>query len=73
MIGPEGNDELVLKSIVAGARAYLDLNADARSRAGGASSGDRRLNLGAAPSALKADRPVAQGFPMHSLTSAART
>ncbi len=29
VIGPEGNDELVLESIVAGARAYLDLNADA--------------------------------------------
>jgi DNA-binding NarL/FixJ family response regulator len=28
VIGPEGNDELVLESIVAGARAYLDLNAD---------------------------------------------
>jgi DNA-binding NarL/FixJ family response regulator len=27
VIGPEGNDELVLKSIVAGARAYLDLTA----------------------------------------------
>lgn len=27
VIGPEGNDELVLKSVVAGARAYLDLNA----------------------------------------------
>ena len=29
VIGPEGNDELVLESIVAGARAYLDLTADA--------------------------------------------
>jgi DNA-binding NarL/FixJ family response regulator len=29
VIGPEGNDELVLQSIVAGARAYLDLTADA--------------------------------------------
>ena len=28
VIGPEGNDELVLESIVAGARAYLDLSAD---------------------------------------------
>jgi DNA-binding NarL/FixJ family response regulator len=28
VIGPEGNDELVLESIVAGARAYLDLTAD---------------------------------------------
>jgi DNA-binding NarL/FixJ family response regulator len=28
VIGPEGNDELVLESIIAGARAYLDLNAD---------------------------------------------
>lgn len=27
VIGPEGNDELVLKSIVAGARAFVDLNA----------------------------------------------
>jgi DNA-binding NarL/FixJ family response regulator len=27
VIGPEGNDELVLKSIIAGARAYLDLSA----------------------------------------------
>jgi DNA-binding NarL/FixJ family response regulator len=27
VIGPEGNDELVLSSIIAGARAYLDLNA----------------------------------------------
>jgi DNA-binding NarL/FixJ family response regulator len=27
VIGPEGNEELVLKSIIAGARAYLDLNA----------------------------------------------
>jgi DNA-binding NarL/FixJ family response regulator len=27
VIGPEGNDELVLESIVAGARAYLDLTA----------------------------------------------
>jgi DNA-binding NarL/FixJ family response regulator len=27
VIGPEGNDELVLDSIVAGARAYLDLTA----------------------------------------------
>lgn len=27
VIGPEGNDEMVLDSIVAGARAYLDLNA----------------------------------------------
>lgn len=29
VIGPEGNDELVLEAIVAGARAYLDLTADA--------------------------------------------
>ena len=29
VIGPEGNDELVLKSIVAGARAYLDITASA--------------------------------------------
>jgi DNA-binding NarL/FixJ family response regulator len=29
VIGPEGNDELVLESIVAGARAYLELTADA--------------------------------------------
>jgi DNA-binding NarL/FixJ family response regulator len=28
VIGPEGNDELVLESIIAGARAYLDLRAD---------------------------------------------
>jgi DNA-binding NarL/FixJ family response regulator len=28
VIGPEGNDELVLESIIAGARAYLDLTAD---------------------------------------------
>ncbi|MGO9336373.1 MAG: response regulator transcription factor [Terracidiphilus sp.] len=28
VIGPEGNDELVLESIIAGARAYLDLSAD---------------------------------------------
>lgn len=28
VIGPEGNDELVLASIVAGARAYLDLTVD---------------------------------------------
>jgi DNA-binding NarL/FixJ family response regulator len=28
VIGPEGNDELVLESIIAGARAYLDLKAD---------------------------------------------
>jgi DNA-binding NarL/FixJ family response regulator len=28
VIGPEGNDELVLSSIVAGARAFLDLTAD---------------------------------------------
>jgi DNA-binding NarL/FixJ family response regulator len=28
VIGPEGNDELVMESIIAGARAYLDLNAD---------------------------------------------
>lgn len=28
VIGPEGNDELVLDSIVAGARAYLDLSSD---------------------------------------------
>jgi len=28
VIGPEGNDELVLESIVAGARAYLDITAD---------------------------------------------
>lgn len=27
VIGPEGNDELVLESIIAGARAYLDLTA----------------------------------------------
>jgi DNA-binding NarL/FixJ family response regulator len=27
VIGPEGNDELVLETIMAGARAYLDLNA----------------------------------------------
>jgi DNA-binding NarL/FixJ family response regulator len=27
VIGPEGNDELVLESIIAGARAFLDLNA----------------------------------------------
>lgn len=29
VIGPGGNDELVLESIIAGARAYLDINADA--------------------------------------------
>jgi DNA-binding NarL/FixJ family response regulator len=29
VLGPEGNDELVLESIMAGARAYLDLSADA--------------------------------------------
>jgi DNA-binding NarL/FixJ family response regulator len=29
VIGPESNDELVLESIIAGARAYLDLTADA--------------------------------------------
>jgi DNA-binding NarL/FixJ family response regulator len=28
VIGPEGNDEQVLESIIAGARAYLDLTAD---------------------------------------------
>ena len=28
VIGPEGDDELIMKSIVAGARAYLGLNAD---------------------------------------------
>jgi DNA-binding NarL/FixJ family response regulator len=28
VIGPEGNDELVMESIIAGARAYLDLSAD---------------------------------------------
>jgi DNA-binding NarL/FixJ family response regulator len=28
VIGPEGNDELVLEAIIAGARAYLDLTAD---------------------------------------------
>jgi DNA-binding NarL/FixJ family response regulator len=28
VIGPEGNDELVLESIIAGARAYIDLTAD---------------------------------------------
>jgi DNA-binding NarL/FixJ family response regulator len=28
VLGPEGNDELVMESIVAGARAYLDLTAD---------------------------------------------
>jgi DNA-binding NarL/FixJ family response regulator len=28
VIGPEGNDELVMESIIAGARAYLDLTAD---------------------------------------------
>jgi len=28
ILGPEGNDELVLASIIAGARAYLDLTAD---------------------------------------------
>jgi len=28
VIGPEGDDELVLESIIAGARAYLDLTAD---------------------------------------------
>jgi DNA-binding NarL/FixJ family response regulator len=28
VIGPEGNDELVLESIIAGARAFLDLNAE---------------------------------------------
>jgi DNA-binding NarL/FixJ family response regulator len=28
IIGPEGNDELVLESIIAGARGYLDLTAD---------------------------------------------
>lgn len=30
VIGPEGNDELVLESIIAGARAYLDLKAGPR-------------------------------------------
>jgi DNA-binding NarL/FixJ family response regulator len=30
VIGPEGNDELVLDSIIAGARAYLDLKAGPR-------------------------------------------
>jgi len=29
VIGPPGNDELVLESVIAGARAYLELNADA--------------------------------------------
>jgi DNA-binding NarL/FixJ family response regulator len=29
VIGPEGKDELVMESIIAGARAYLDLTADA--------------------------------------------
>jgi DNA-binding NarL/FixJ family response regulator len=29
VIGPEGQDEVVLESIIAGARAYLDVNADA--------------------------------------------
>jgi DNA-binding NarL/FixJ family response regulator len=28
VLGPEGNDELVMESIIAGARAYLDLSAD---------------------------------------------
>jgi DNA-binding NarL/FixJ family response regulator len=28
VIGPEGNDELIMESIIAGARAYLDLSAD---------------------------------------------
>jgi DNA-binding NarL/FixJ family response regulator len=30
VIGPEGNDELILESIIAGARAYLDLKAGPR-------------------------------------------
>jgi DNA-binding NarL/FixJ family response regulator len=29
VIGPRGNDELILESIIAGARAYLDIDADA--------------------------------------------
>ena len=28
VIGPEGNDELIMESIIAGARAYLDVTAD---------------------------------------------
>lgn len=28
VIGPEGNDELIMEAIIAGARAYLDLTAD---------------------------------------------
>ncbi len=28
VIGPEGNDELVMEAIIAGARAYLDISAD---------------------------------------------
>lgn len=28
VIGPEGNDELVMESIIAGARAYLDISSD---------------------------------------------
>lgn len=59
VIGPEGDDELVLNSIIAGARAYLGQSAES----GGGSSSHRRgylrLHLGAAASALPRDRPAA--------------
>ena len=72
VIGPEGNDELVMDSIMAGARAYLDLTAGPGDGAAGHRCGHRRLHLGAAAAALQTHRPAAQG-PDSSLTNAALT
>ncbi len=54
VIGPEGDDELVMNSIIAGARAYLDPTAGPEIGSPGHRGRHRGLHLGAAPLALPA-------------------
>ena len=59
VIGPEHDDELVLDAITAGARAYLDSSADPHTVRMAIDIVVRRFDLGAAETALEADRPAA--------------
>ena len=57
VIGPEGNDELVLESILAGARAYLDVTADPGTVREAIEAVTSRLDLGSPAAALEVGWP----------------
>ena len=71
VIGPDGDDELVLNAIMAGARAYLGTVRGAGNGAQGDRRGNGGVNLGAAEAAVQGHRPLDEGS--ESITSALPT